>query len=454
MCLVLDFLSRDIAASRSLRTPEEEACVGSSSRSPPWCSQVLTRPNMFTIPSGEWGWLSGRRTRAKGSSSAALRSRPRRCPGALAPSASPAVGGGGRAGSALGRQIASRDAGRAAGGVCWPTRNGSRRRGGALASRAPDRALSTAPRAPGRAPLRCPPRARPLPLRCPPRERHHPLLRPSPRIRARPASRLTAGLAPRPTSRRFAAGRPPGSACGRSKDGPTVATQSKGRSAPCGPRLLAGREREGGKGCARRTRSRSPRVGAKQSRKNDAGVQEGAGLRRGGPPTSGQGRTGPPDVSPLRVPGPGPRARRRRSRPPSRRRSRRPRRNPSGSRALCLSRTLAATSPARARRPPPPPSPLSAGWEEGGREHGRRGRGGVGWGEGRAEKGGEGPRRRRGAYSAMSSSSASGRGMLAASASWRSYSACWAWSTVTSGGARATCSTKWRLGSPTSLRAR
>lgn len=45
-------------------------------------------------------------------------------------------------------------------------------------------------------------------------------------------------------------------------------------------------------------------------------------------------------------------------------------------------------------------------------------------------------------YSAMSSSSASGRGMAAASCSCFSYSACCCWSICTSGGARATCSTK------------
>jgi len=57
-------------------------------------------------------------------------------------------------------------------------------------------------------------------------------------------------------------------------------------------------------------------------------------------------------------------------------------------------------------------------------------------------------------YSAMSSSSASGRGMAAASCNCFSYSCCCCWSICTSGGARATCSTKCRLGSPTSLRAR
>ena len=55
--------------------------------------------------------------------------------------------------------------------------------------------------------------------------------------------------------------------------------------------------------------------------------------------------------------------------------------------------------------------------------------------------------KQRGIYSAMSSSSASGRGIAAASCSCFSYSACCCWSICTSGGARATCSTKCRLGS-------
>ncbi len=55
--------------------------------------------------------------------------------------------------------------------------------------------------------------------------------------------------------------------------------------------------------------------------------------------------------------------------------------------------------------------------------------------------------KQQGIYSAMSSSSASGRGIAAASCSCFSYSACCCWSICTSGGARATCSTKCRLGS-------
>ncbi len=55
--------------------------------------------------------------------------------------------------------------------------------------------------------------------------------------------------------------------------------------------------------------------------------------------------------------------------------------------------------------------------------------------------------KQQGIYSAMSSSSASGRGIAAASCSCFSYSACCSWSICTSGGARATCSTKCRLGS-------
>lgn len=57
-------------------------------------------------------------------------------------------------------------------------------------------------------------------------------------------------------------------------------------------------------------------------------------------------------------------------------------------------------------------------------------------------------------YSTNSSSSPSGNGMAAASANCFSYSCCCCTSICTSGGAKATCSTKWRFESPTNLRAK